>query len=41
MGGSTGVYIKSIGEDGDGKLTIKSDGLEDVTIGLAVECLTK
>ena len=41
MGGCTGVYIKSIGEDGDGKLTIKCDGLEPVTIGLSVECLTK
>ena len=41
MGGCTGVYIKSIGEDGDGKLTVKCDGLEPVTIGLSVECLTK
>lgn len=41
MGGCTGVYIKSIGEDGDGTLTIKSEGLEDVNISLAVECLTK
>ena len=39
MGGATGVYIKSIGEDGDGKLTIKCDGLEDVVIGLSAECL--
>ncbi|MBR4706421.1 MAG: glycoside hydrolase family 2 protein, partial [Pseudobutyrivibrio sp.] len=39
MGGATGVYVKSIGEDGDGKLTIKCDGLEDVVIGLSVECL--
>ncbi len=38
-GGATGVYIKSIGEDGDGKLTIKCDGLESVQIGLSVECL--
>ncbi len=41
MGGCTGVYIKSIGEDGDGKLTIKSEGLEDTSISLSVECLTK
>ena len=41
MGGCTGVYIKSIGEDGDGKLLIKGDGLETVSIGLSVECLTK
>lgn len=39
MGGATGVYIKSIGEDGDGKLTIKCDGLEPVQIGLSAECL--
>jgi beta-galactosidase len=39
VGGATGVYIKSIGEDGDGKLTIKSDGLETVQIGLSAECL--
>ncbi len=39
MGGATGVYIKSIGEDGDGKLTISGDGLESVTIGLSAECL--
>ncbi len=41
MGGCTGVYIKSIGEDGDGKLTIKGAGLDPVTISLSVECLTK
>ncbi|QFJ55827.1 glycoside hydrolase family 2 protein [Pseudobutyrivibrio xylanivorans] len=41
MGGCTGVYIKSIGEDGDGKLIISSEGLEPVTIGLSAECLTK
>ncbi|SDB06250.1 beta-galactosidase [Pseudobutyrivibrio sp. YE44] len=40
-GGATGVYIKSIGEDGDGKLTISCEGLETVTISLSVECLTK
>ncbi len=39
MGGCTGVYIKSIGEDGDGSVTISCDGLEPVTIGLSVECL--
>ena len=39
MGGSTGVYIKSIGEDGDGKLTISCDGLEPVEIGISAECL--
>lgn len=39
LGGATGVYIKSIGEDGDGKLTIKCDGLEPVQIGLSAECL--
>ncbi len=39
MGGATGVYVKSIGEDGDGKLTIKCEGLEDVVIGLSAECL--
>ena len=38
MGGATGVYVKSIGEDGDGKLTIKSDGLEPVEICLSAEC---
>ncbi len=38
VGGATGVYIKSIGEDGDGKLTIKCDGLEPVQVGLSVEC---
>ena len=36
--GATGVYIKSIGEDGDGKLTISSEGLEPVEISLSVEC---
>ena len=41
MGGCTGVYIKSIGEDGDGKLTIRCEGLEPLTMGLSVECLTK
>ena len=39
IGGCTGVYIKSIGEDGDGSVTISSEGLEPVTIGLSVECL--
>jgi beta-galactosidase len=39
LGGATGVYIKSIGEDGDGKLTISCDGLESVQIGLSAECL--
>ncbi len=39
MGGATGVYVKSIGEDGDGKLIIKCDGLETVQIGLSAECL--
>lgn len=39
MGGATGVYIKSIGEDGDGKLIIRCDGLEPVEIGLSAECL--
>ena len=39
LGGATGVYIKSIGEDGDGKLTISCDGIETVQIGLSVECL--
>ena len=39
VGGAAGVYIKSIGEDGDGKLTIHCDGLEDVQIGLSAECL--
>ena len=38
VGGATGVYIKSIGEDGDGKLTISSEGLEPVEISLSVEC---
>ena len=38
LGGATGVYIKSIGEDGDGKLTISSEGLEPVEISLSVEC---
>ncbi|MBP3261927.1 glycoside hydrolase family 2 protein [Pseudobutyrivibrio sp.] len=38
LGGATGVYIKSIGEDGDGKLTISSEGLEPVEICLSVEC---
>ena len=38
LGGATGVYIKSIGEDGDGKLTISSEGLESVEISLSVEC---
>jgi beta-galactosidase len=38
-GGATGVYVKSIGEDGDGKLTISGEGLDPVTIGLSVECL--
>ena len=38
VGGATGVYIKSIGEDGDGKLTIKCDGLETVEISLSAEC---
>ncbi len=41
MGGCTGVYVKSIGEDGDGSLTITCDGLEPVKISLSVECLTK
>ena len=39
LGGATGVYIKSIGEDGDGKLTISCDGVESVQIALSVECL--
>ena len=39
VGGATGTYIKSIGEDGDGRLIISSEGLETVTIGLSVECL--
>ena len=39
LGGAAGVYIKSIGEDGDGKLTISCDGLESVQIGLSAECL--
>ena len=38
-GGVCGIYIKSIGEDGDGKLTICCDGLENVEIGLSAECL--
>ena len=38
VGGAIGVYIKSIGEDGDGKLTISSEGLEPVEISLSVEC---
>ena len=38
LGGATGVFIKSIGEDGDGKLTISSEGLEPVEISLSVEC---
>ena len=38
-GGVAGVYIKSIGEDGDGKLTISSDGLAPVSISLSAECL--
>ena len=38
-GGAGGVYIKSIGEDGDGKLTILCEGLEEVQIGLSAECL--
>ena len=38
-GGAGGVYIKSIGEDGDGKLTIRCEGLEEVQIGLSAECL--
>ena len=41
MGGTIGTYIKSIGEDGDGKLTISCDGLDPVSISLSVECLTK
>lgn len=40
-GGMTGVYIKSIGEDGDGKLTIRCNDLEPVEISLSVECLSK
>ena len=40
-GGFSGVYIKSIGEDGDGKLTIKCRDLEPVTISVSVECLSK
>ena len=40
-GGATGVYIKSIGEDGDGKLTIRCGNLEPVTIAVSVECLSK
>jgi len=37
-GGATGVYIKSIGEDGDGKLTITGQDIEPVQIGLSAEC---
>ncbi|MCR5195660.1 MAG: glycoside hydrolase family 2 protein [Pseudobutyrivibrio sp.] len=39
VGGAIGVYVKSIGEDGDGSLTISGPGLEPVTIGLSVQCL--
>jgi beta-galactosidase len=41
MGGATGVYVKSIGEDGDGYLTISAEGIEPVKICLSAECLTK
>ncbi len=40
-GGALGMYIKSIGEDGDGKITISCEGLDPVTIGVSVECLSK
>ncbi len=40
-GGACGVYIKSMGEDGDGKLIIKSGDLEPVTVPVSVECLSK
>ena len=41
VGGATATYIKSIGEDGDCKLTISTPGVEPVVLSFSVECLSK
>lgn len=38
-GGATGLYIRSIGEDGAGSVTIRCGNLKPVTLEFAVECL--
>ena len=40
-GGAAGVYIKSLGEDGDAKLKIHSADVPDVTVNFSVECMRK
>ncbi len=38
-GGAAGLYIRSIGEDGEGSVTIRCGNLKPITLGFAVECL--
>ena len=40
-GGATGVYIKSRGEDGNGRLIIKCGEMNPIAIAFSVECLNK